>query len=156
MRTTEKDKGLVTESSEIDNVETSFQFCVVYVLNVHRLGPTKRRICRTPTSAHSLHLASSPVHTIHTLLLLGYPSCGYNLLTGTVFFSARHTCVLAWFRPWFCLSVCPSVKMVRYMHFMIDRPSSNLASRWSVASGWPMKDKFPLKGCELVTWRSTF
>ena len=73
----------MTESGEVDNVETSFEFCVVYVLNVDCLGPTKRRICRGPTSTHSLHLASSPVHTtlvvVVVVVVVVYCYCKFQL-----------------------------------------------------------------------------
>jgi len=59
-----RQKNWLTEGNEVDNTETSLEFSVVYAINVHRFGPTKRRECRSAKATHSLfHPEVSPVYT---------------------------------------------------------------------------------------------
>ena len=49
-----------TEGDEVENVETSFEFCVLYMIDVHSLGADERRQCFVPALTHLPHLALSP------------------------------------------------------------------------------------------------
>ena len=81
-KTGRRSPSRLTESDEIDDVETSLEFRVLQVLNVDRLGPTERRECRAPTSTQSLHLLPitwlNNTHSITTTVLYTHTTTVMN------------------------------------------------------------------------------